>query len=73
MIDMPNRQPDGSMSLREYWEMSCKEVSYRILQQEKYPQHQNKGLRISGETNAGDWRYIGPDGIDRMILQKICT
>ncbi len=72
MIDMPTRQPDGSLSLREYWEMNCKEISYRILQQEKYPEHQNKGPRVSGETDAGDWRYIGPDGIDRVILKKAC-
>jgi hypothetical protein len=72
MIDMPNRQPDGSLSLREYWEMNCKEISYRILQQEKYPQLQNMGGRISGETDAGDWRYIGPNGIDRIILKRIC-
>jgi hypothetical protein len=72
MIDMPSRQPDGSLSLREYWEMNCREISYRILQQEKYPEHQNKGPRISGETDAGDWRYIGPDGIDRIILKRAC-
>ena len=72
MIDMPSRQPDGSLSLREYWEMNCREISYRILQQEKYPEHQNKGPRISGETDAGDWRYIGPDGIDRLVLHKVC-
>ena len=72
MIDMPTRQPDGSLSLREYWEMNCGEISYRILQQEKYPEHQNKGPRVSGETDAGDWRYIGPDGIDRIILKRAC-
>lgn len=73
MIDMPYKQTDGSLSLREYWEMNCKEISYRILQQEKYPEHQNNGLRISGDTDAGDWRYIGPDGVDRMILGKVCS
>ena len=73
MIDMPYKQTDGSLSLREYWEMNCKEISYRILQQEKYPEHQNNGLRISGETDAGDWRYIGPDGVDRTILNKSCN
>lgn len=73
LIDLPFKQHDGSLSLREYWEMNCKEVSYRILQQEKYPQRQLAGLRISGETNAGDWRYIGPNNIDRMILKKVCA
>ena len=73
MIDMPSRQLDGSLSLREYWEMNCREISYRILQQERYPEHQNKGPRISGETDAGDWRYIGPGGIDRIILKMVCA
>lgn len=72
LIDLPYKLTDGSLSLREYWEMNCKEVSYRILQQEKYPEHHTNGIRISGETDAGDWRYIGPDGVDRMILRKAC-
>lgn len=72
LIDLPFKQTDGSLSLREYWEMNCKEISYRILQQEKYPERQTNGMRISGETDAGDWRYIAPDSVDRMILNRVC-
>ncbi len=72
LVDLPFKQSDGSLSLREYLEMNCKEVSYRILQQEKFPEHQTGGMRISGETAAGDWRYIAPDSVDRMILKRVC-
>ena len=74
LVDLPYKLSNGSLSFREYWEMNCKEVSYRILQHEDYPEKQLGGLRISGETDAGDWRYIGPGGgADELIWKRICS
>lgn len=73
LVDLPYKLPNGALSFREYWEMNCKEISYRILQHEDYPEPQLGGLRISGETDAGDWRYIGPGGgADEKILKLAC-
>lgn len=73
MVNLPYKQPDGSLSFREYWEMNCKEVSYKILQHENYPERQLSGGRISGETDAGDWRFIAPNTVDKMIWNKVCS
>ncbi len=74
LVDLPYKLPNGSLSFREYWEMNCEEVSYKILQHEDYPENRLGGLRISGETDAGDWRYIGPGGgADELIFKKVCS
>jgi hypothetical protein len=72
MIDLPYKQTNGALSQREFWELNCKEQSFRILQIEYFPQQKLSGLRLSGEVNPGDWRYPAPGNVDKIIMEKYC-
>lgn len=72
LVDLPSIQANNAKSQKEYREYDCKQERMKILQINYFSELKGEGISVEVDTDEWAWRYIMPNTIDLMILNRIC-
>ncbi len=72
LVDLPSLQANNAKSQKEYREYDCNEERMKILQINYFSELKGEGITVDTDTDEWAWRYIMPNTIDLMILNRIC-
>lgn len=72
LIDLPSIQSNNAKSQKEYIEYDCNDERMKILQINYFSELKGEGVSVETDTDEWAWRYIMPNTIDLMILNRIC-
>lgn len=72
LVDLIEPDSSGSLSVKVYKKVECKEFKFKTLQYIFYKQPMGEGSGESSTSLDQNWKYPVPDSSDELLIEKVC-